>query len=524
MENNKVEPSYEFNSYCITYPNVSEIGLSIYGEDWYNGVKEMLQAPMRCNQELRFFSKRAYNVNGVIASSIDKMVALPCLDKVIISKNKNSKSRKKNEQLMADVLKTIKHKEHIRDCLHRDFIEGISINYWEIVHRKNSKRKTLDNYTVNAITELNSQLNITTNVSVIPLNPDWCKIVGRKNNRYEVAFNLEYFKQLEIPLEEVLRSFPKEIRIGYQKWKDGGCESNNWLILNQDKVTVHKIKSTINEVWGRPIITGALLDEFFKSELQGAKRCAIRETKNQIFYETFPEGKDKGLCALTEKQQQNQHNTIKEAIQSKNNRNNTAFFSVAAGTKLDSLKCDVAILDEDVEPKINEDIATDLGFAIGLLNGSSGSYSSQQNNIEIVFSEIYRYVSEIATELNYVINKNVIKDNENFVEVYYLPTTLVNRKNFVSNMKDLYTNAGGSRAMYIASTGVDVDVYKTLMDIEREEDWDSKYPPHSTSFTLSGKSDSGNTNGGRPTVDNPTNDSTIQGKTNGSNSQPRNSQ
>ena len=143
---------------------------------------------------------------------------------------------------------------------------------------------------------------------------------------------------------------------------------------------------------------------------------------------------------------------------------------------------------------------------------------------EIVFSEIYRYVSEIATELNYVINKNVIKDEDNPVEVYYLPTTLVNRKNFVSNMKDLYTNAGGSRAMYIASTGVDVGIYKTLMDIEREEDWDNKYTPHSTSFTLSGKSNTSNNTGGRPTEDNPTNDSTIQGKTNGSNSQPRNSQ
>lgn len=524
MENNNAEPSYEVNSFWVTFPDVSDVGLSIYGEDWYNSVKEMLQAPMRCNKELRLFSKRAYNVNGVIASSIDKMVALPCLDKVIISNNKNSKSREKNERLMSDVLKTIKHREHIRDCLHRDFITGISINYWEIVNRKNSKRKTLDDYTVNMITELNSQSNVTTNVSIIPLNPDWCKIVGRKNNRYEVAFNLEYFTQPEISTEEVLKSFPKEIRTGYQKWKNSECKSNNWLILNQDKVTVHKIKSAINEVWGRPIITGALLDEFFKSELQSAKRSAIRETKNPIIYETFPEGKDKGLCALTEKQQVNQHNTIKDAIQNKNNRNSTTFFSVAAGTKLDSLKRDVAILDENVEPKINEDIATDLGFAIGLLNGSSGSYSSQQNNIDVVFSEIYRYVTEIATEMNYVINKNIIKDSENFVEVYYLPTTLVHRKNFVSNMKDLYTNAGGSRLMYIASTGVDVSVYKTLMDIEREEDWDNKYPPHSTSFTLSGKSNSDTTNGGRPAEDNPTNDSTIQGKTNGSNSQPRNSQ
>lgn len=523
VENSKVESSYEFNSYGITFPNISDIGMSIYGDDWYKNIQCILQSPMEHNEDLRRFSRKAYNTSGVISSAIDKMVALPCLDKVVTSENKDSKSRKRNEQLMNSVLKTIKHKELVRDCLHRDFIEGIAINYLEITNKINDKSKTLDDYTVNAITELNAFSKSKTNISVIPLTPDWCKIVGRRNNRYVVAFNLEYFNQLTIPVKRVLKSFPKEIRQAYDKWTNNKS-SNNWVILNQNKVMVHKIKSAINEVWGRPIITGALLDEFFKNELQSAKRKAVKETKNQIFYETFPEGKDKGLCALTKEQQIVQHNTIKDAIQSKNNRDSISFFSAAAGTKLDTLKCDVAILDEDIEPKINEDIATDLGFAIGLLNGSSGSYSSQQNNIEIVFSEIYRYVSEIATELNYVINKNIIKDEENPVEVYYLPTTLVNRKNFVSNMKDLYTNAGGSRAMYIASTGVDVGIYKTLMDIEREEDWDNKYPPHSTSFTLSGKSNTSDNAGGRPKEDNPTNDSTIQGKTNGSNSQPRNSQ
>lgn len=525
IENNaNVESSYEFNSYGVTFPNISDIGISIYGDDWYKNIQCILQSPMENNEELRHFSKKAYNISGIISSAIDKMVALPCLDKVVTSKNKDSKSRKKNEQLMNDVLETIKHKELVRDCLHRDFIEGIAVNYFETTNRKiNDKCKTLDDYTVNVITELNEHSKLKTNVSIIPLTPDWCKIVGRKNNRYVVAFNLEYFNQLSVSKERVLKSFPKEIRQAYDKWKDD-TSSNNWIILNQNKVMVHKIKSAINEVWGRPIITGALLDECFKTDLRSAKRNAIKETKNQIFYETFPEGKDKGLCALTKEQQTNQHNTIKNAVLGKNNRDSISFFSAAAGTKIDSLKCDVAILDEDIEPKINEEIATDLGFAIGLLNGSSGSYSSQQNNIDVVFSEIYRYVSEIATELNYVINKNIIKDKDNPVEVYYLPTSLVNRKNFVSNMKDLYTNAGGSRAMYIASTGVDIGIYKTLMDIEREEDWDSKYPPHSTSFTLSGNSSGDSPNGGRPTEDNPTNDSTIQGKTNGSNSQPRNSQ
>jgi len=63
-----------------------------------------------------------------------------------------------------------------------------------------------------------------------------------------------------------------------------------------------------------------------------------------------------------------------------------------------------------------------------------------------------------------------------------------------------------------------------MLDYETEENWENKYPIHATSFTMSGK-DSANSDkdksGGAPIVDSPTNQQTIQGKTNGSNSSPR---
>ena len=62
---------------------------------------------------------------------------------------------------------------------------------------------------------------------------------------------------------------------------------------------------------------------------------------------------------------------------------------------------------------LTDKIATDLGFAASLLNGSSsGNYSTQQNNLQLVVSEIFEWVEGISLELNKVINENIIKDKE----------------------------------------------------------------------------------------------------------------
>lgn len=101
----------------------------------------------------------------------------------------------------------------------------------------------------------------------------------------------------------------------------------------------------------------------------------------------------------------------------KNNRGGTSFFTVAAGTKIDSVDTSVDILNEEIEPKLNSNIAMGLGFALGLLDGESGNYSSQQLSLELLFSKIYTWVTEIADELSYVINKNIVKDKNNEISI-----------------------------------------------------------------------------------------------------------
>ena len=121
---------------------------------------------------------------------------------------------------------------------------------------------------------------------------------------------------------------------------------------------------------------------------------------------------------------------------------------------------------------------------------------------------------EWEKELNYVINKNIIQNDRAKVEVYYFPTSFVNRKSFFDMMRSLYTECGGSISFLLASTGVDVDAYFAVLDDEIANGVYEKYQPHKTSYTMSKDDEVG-----RHTTDNPT-DNTVKSQNNNGNSLP----
>ena len=204
----------------------------------------------------------------------------------------------------------------------------------------------------------------------------------------------------------------------------------------------------------------------------------------------------------------------------KNSRNSISFFSVAAGTKLDSLDVDIDIFDSKNESDLNNQISLDLGICASLIGAmSTGNFAAGQSNLEMITAQLYTWVYEWQNELNYVINKNIIKDEKHKVEVYYFPTSFVNRQSFFDMMRSLYSEASGSMRFLIASTGVDPDSYLSVLDEEIAEGYFEKYLPHQTAYTNNGKNT--NNNGGRPTIDNPTNENTLQTRANKSNEMPK---
>ena len=357
-------------------------------------------------------------------------------------------------------------------------------------------------------------------MSVIPLPTDYTKIVGRKNSSYVLAFNLRYFEKLtENELKRKLKLYPDEIKRGWERYINPKNNMNPWLILDNAKTIALKIRSRIEEAWGRPLCLAAIKNILYSAYFQDTCRSTLDEVNNRIIYETFPEGKDKGVCALTAKQQEDQHNKVRQAVLTKNKKNSISFFSVAAGTKLDQLNANTSILDEKNSSYIQDQIGIDLGFMANLLSGSgSGNYASQQNNLQLLLSEVLMWLEPITEEITKVINENVIKDKKNPVGLYYLPCSYITRKDFTSQMKELYLQGKGSLRAWISSTGFNADAYIELMKIELEAGYDDIFKPHQTSYTLSSK-DTDN-KGGRPEVENSTSSSTIISKQNNANNMP----
>lgn len=507
---------YEFCSLnsSIAYSNYY-FGMNIF--DLYSSEQlvELVRNPMENNELLRELSLILYSCNGTYTNVIDYMVAMPTLDNVIVAHGKNNAKKKANKELMLSTLRTIRDKEFVRDALFCGGLDGIAFYYFETTATPASKKKMLTDFDVESICEIN-ELGI--NASIISLPAKYTKIVGTKNSSYVIAFNLDYFYEFgNEPIESRLRKFPKEIRDAYAK-NNKNQTLGNWVVLDNDHTITHKIRSKRSEPWGRPLVLAAINDILYGDYFTDTKRNVLDEINNRIVYQTFPEGEKKGRSALTQQQQQDQHDKVKGAVLNKNSRGGTSFVSVASGTKLNVLDLsNTDIFDEKYESDMNDRIALDFGFAGNALSGTgSGSYSAQESNLNLVTSQIIQWIEQIENELNKCINATIIKDKRNWVECKYLPITHLNQKSMVGYAKDLYLQGCGSLSLWSAACGISPETFYALLDEEIESGIYEKYKPHDTSYNTSGNN---NNNPGRPETDDPS-DSTVASRNNNGNALP----
>ena len=504
---------YEFNSYSYHHLFESIFNCGIYDYFTKEEIDSVLRNPIINHETAIRLSEFVYGKNGIVSNSIDYMTALLTLDRIVTCKNKTQKA-KLCKDLMKSTLETIDDKAFIRDALFTEMLDGIAFYYFETTQKTVDKRKFMSDYDVENIVEIN---DFGLNASIITLPWQYTKIVGKKNGRFVLAFNLRYFDDFTgEDLDRKLRKYPKEIVDGYRQKNNTVNGNGDWLVLNPDRTICRKIKCKNVEAWGRSLIIAALEDVLYKDYFTDTKRNVLDEVNNRVLYEVFPENKQGTGSSLTKKQQEDQHNAVKQAVLQKNNRGGLSFMSLAAGTKLDSIDVSTDIFDDKNEPELNNDIAVDLGICASLIGAmSTGTFAGGQQNLEMITAQLYTWACEWKNELVHVINKNIIKDARNKVDIYYFPTSFVNRKEFFGMMKDLYTSASGSMTFLIASTGVDPDIYYDVLDSEIEEGVYEKYLPHLTSATIS-KDDNV---GGRPKSDNPS-ENTVKSQMNNGNAIP----
>lgn len=484
-------------------------------------IREYINHPAIYQKELRELGWWAYRVDGSVSSAIDYLRTMHTLDKTVVCKSrtldgKKPRSFNKNKQLMLNTLEVIKYKEKIRDALLKRCNDGIYFYYFETSAVNSITKKFLNDIDVERIYEIN-ELGI--NASIISLPVDWCKIVGKKNNAFVVAFDLKYFLQFDERKRDMeLLKFPKEIRDGFKK-NEKHIGEKSWIVLDNNKTIVDKGKTPDNVPYGIPLAICALDDILYANYFVQTKRNVLDSVNSQIIYEVFPEG-EKGKCTLTSNQQKEQHGIIKEAIVNKKNKNGVAFFSLAAGTKMDSIKVDTDILDEKNENTIKNSVPRDLGISSASLNGeATGNYATASLNIEMVAGNVYSWIENFMNELNKCINANIIKDKRCKIACNILPVTYVNRDKFFNQMKALYSECNGSFMAVIAASGMDVESYLSLLDEEKELNFDEKYMPHASMHTQS----SSDNKGGRPSISDSEvkNENTLASKSINGNANPK---
>lgn len=512
---NTKETYLETNSYTAQSLSNFYLGFDIFDLYSPETISDMIQSPMMHNQALRKLSNQLYSSCGLYSQAVDYCVSMPTLDYCVIPKGKAKNKRVKNKKIMESALQVMHHKEVMRDALFKSMIDGIAFYYCEFSAPVSSRKKTMSDYEADQIFEIN---DAGVNMAIVPLPTNYTKIVGRKNSSYVLAFNLRYFEGLDqAELKRKLLLYPKEIRDGWTKYHTLKTGGDNWLILDNTKTIVSKVRSKMEEPWGRPMCLAAIKDILYSFYFQDTCRGQLDELNNRIIYMTFPQTKD-GKPMLTDIKQREMHDTVKSAILNKNSRNATSFFSVAPTTKIDKIDPDTSLFDEKNSSYIQDQIGIDLGFMANLLSGSgSGNYSSQQNNLQLLLSQILSWIEPIAAEFVKVININLIKDRSNPVDLYYLPSSYFTRKDFSNQMKELYTQGKGSLRAWISSCGINSEAYLALMESELEEKFDEKFQPHPTSYTMSGSN--ADNQAGRPETENPA-DKTIASRENGGNTLP----
>lgn len=454
-------------------------------------ILDMAKDPMHHMTELRRWAKWAYYSNGTVTTAVDSLTGLHSLDYIVVAKPKKAGSARKGYRQSADrmnsVLRSMRYKEVIRDAIFHNANEGMYVGYMETRTVPVENKMALTDIDVQGITEINSA-GINTIVISLPL--EYTRIIGRRNNCYEVAFDLRYFHGMrEDERKRRLQGFPRQIQEAWSKFEQGEFpDGASWLRLDWRRTIVTKIKSGQSDPYGVPFAVAALDDIDYAKYFVNTKRRVLDTVNNQIYYETFPEGKEKGTSALSKTQQENQHNTVKQALTQRSSATGISFFSLAAGTHMDRLPVDISLLDEENENAIKEDVNEDIGFAAAALSGSStGNYATATLNLEIISNNVFTWIEAIVEELNKCLNYNVIRDSSYRIEFRVLPITFVNRDKQVKFFSDLYARGKGSLLAWIASTGVNADDYLSLMDYELEEDFENRYPVHKTSFTVTGK-------------------------------------
>ena len=482
--------SLSYNSYSFSTGRLDTDNIPM------SDLKQYVKYPMIYNEILRTISEQAYGTQGIYSNICDYMIAIPTLANITTMRNKTPELKEKKKKFNL-ILKLLNHDRTTRDILRNEYIYGTYIGTLRETSANNKKLDT-GSMTVESIDRIEG-LSLDDNFMIQPLDLDYCKIIGFQNNISIAAFDMMYFDQFKYGgLVNEIKNFPKDFMKSYMDYKKDA--SKRWFTMDYKKTIALKFKAKEDEPYGRPLGLSAFVNMKASSDYDDSQYQLVSELASSIYFMILPEGEKSGSCSLNAKQQTEVIEAFKGAVKVNTSGENAKIstLSLAPKTEIGRLSKDSSLVKDTLSDENMKKISTSLGFASSALNAESSGGSSYANlavNLDLVSSQVFQSVNEIAREYTRVINELLGITPQNYIDIEYLPISWLNKDDMFEKVEKLYTLIGGNRRYLVACAGLNVDSYFSCLDEEIEDGYEEKYPIHLSANTMS----SSDIKGGAPT-------------------------
>jgi hypothetical protein len=435
-----------------------------------------------------------YLCNGDVFQLFDMIFSLPQLDYKITAYEKTKSYTKDVARIRQVLEKTIKHKQLTRDLLVQLAHDGTLIGTW-LGSSSDPYFYTFDNLKyIYPYGRFKNDM-----IGVIDLK--WLETMASDEERESIYNNLK----------------PLVSQNKYDKWKNElNAEKKKklqYITLPPEKTLVARTHTlNRNQRLGLPYGTQTLFDIQHKNKMKDLERAIANKIIRAIMVLKF-KGKDDNDVKVKEGLKKEVFNKVKKVLENNaGTQNSISVIGIPDFASIESpeFKNGDKILSPEKYESTNADIANATGVSTVLTSGQGGNYSGAKLNLDILYKKIAVLLEQVEEVYNQLIVQILgEKKGNNYTFSYSKETPLEKTKKLETLMK--LQTMGFSTSYILDELGINSEAYfeQSIYEIEELKLRDRIIPQMSV-YTMSGKDDDGID--GAPTVENPTNDNTIQSK------------
>jgi hypothetical protein len=486
----------DYQDYISTFTNgfiSSLFSQDIIKEVDAETLKKYFANPDTFQKEIENLAQYYYITTAEVHQLFELIEALPSLNYKIDSFDKPD-NNDKYISLINKTLHKVKHKRLTRDLLKQNATAGTLVGMW-LGNKNNIYPYVFDNlkYTFPA---------------------------DRRNGDWLCVVDMSWFKTMTDSYRETqLKNLsPYVTSDDYEKFLKDPVKYQYKELPQKRTFVLRTGTLKRNQGLGTSWVTSGLYDVLHKKKLKDVERSIANKIINAVAVLTVGTDKNNGDYSnlkLPKAVKQKIHSGVKTALE-KSQKDGVTVVTIPDFANLDFPDVKTDGLDGKKFEHINSDIQSAYGLSGSILNGQGGNHATAKMNLDTIYKRLGVMLEDIEQEpyqklLNIILPNN---QSDNYYMVYdkEAPLTLKEKVDILSKLNDkgwsikhvIDQIAGVSWESYLEQTLHETDELKLQ----------EKIRPYQSSFTMNGD------DAGRPSIENPDNENTIQSKTTDGNNNP----